>query len=107
LSRHEARDLTKLGDPSNLEPTQKEWHAVVDEKAREINPHRNPTLEASLDERAQHPLGSATNKEISAILDRLRQRGVDLNATEAGGKLKTILLEEKNRRGASATWSVE
>jgi Domain of unknown function (DUF4157) len=107
LSRNEARDLTKLGDPSNLEPTHKEWHAVVDEKARQINPNRNPTLEASLDERLQYPLGSATNAEITEIVARLRARGVDLDATPAGREVKRILLDEKQRRGASATWEVE
>src|SRR6266516_7731102 len=106
LDPSEARELTKVGDPTNLEPTQKEWHAIVDRRAREINPGRNPTLEISLDERVEFPLGSATNEELAAIVDRLAEREVDLGGSEEGLCLREILRAEKERRGASATWSV-
>ena len=102
----EARELTKLGDPSNLEPTHKEWHAVVDEEARKKNPNRNPTLASSLDDRGDFPLGSATNEEITAIVDRIVKRGIDLGASEEGKRLREILSIEKERRRASAKWTV-
>jgi hypothetical protein len=105
VPRSKAAEVTKLGDPTNLEPTNKEWHAVVDEKAREINPNRNKTLPASLDDRAAHPLGSASNAEIARIVETLKQPGVDLD-TPAGANLRAVLAAEKQRRGASATWEV-
>jgi citrate lyase gamma subunit len=106
LDASEAMELTKLGDPSNLEPTVKEWHAVVDQRAREINPNRNRELELSLDDRVEFPFGSASDEELAAIVDRLRQRGVDLSASEAGKALRDILQREKERRGAMAHWTV-
>jgi len=106
MPANDAAELTKLGDASNLEPTVKEWHAVVDSKANEINPNRNPGLKFSLDDRKEFPLGSATNEELTAIVDRLRAKGVDLGATPAGKELRRILEVEKARRGASARWLV-
>ena len=79
---------------------------MVDQKAREINPNRNPTATLSLDDRAEFPLGRATDEELTAIVDRLRRRGVDLGATPAGRDLRQILQTEKARRGASAKWLV-
>lgn len=106
LDATDARELTKLGDASNLDPTVREWHAAVDQRAREINPGRNPQLAISLDDRVEFPLGSATNDELAAIVARLRDRGIDLGATEAGRNLRGILQGEKERRGASAKWTV-
>ena len=106
LNAGEARELTKLGDPSNLEPTVKEWHAVVDQRAREINPNRNRLLRLSLDERVEFPFGSASNEELAAIVDRLRERRIDLGASLAGVELRKILGREKQRRRAWARWTV-
>jgi hypothetical protein len=105
LSPTEARVLSKAGDPSNLEPTIKEWHAVVDAEARTIGTPRNPSLPMSLDDRLERPLGSATNAEIAAIAHRLKGPGVQLNSP-AGKKLREILAAEKTARGASADWDV-
>jgi hypothetical protein len=107
LPANEARDLSKLGDASNLDPTHKQWHAAVDQKAKEINPNRNPTLPSSLDDRAEFPLGGATNQEIAAMVDKLRQRGIDLDATPAGRELRRLLQVEKERRGAGASWVLD
>jgi hypothetical protein len=106
LDATDARELTKLGDASNLDPTVKEWHAVVDQRAREINPGRNPQLTISLDDRVEFPLGSATNEELAAIVGRLRERGIDLGGSEPGRRLREILQREKERRGAWAKWTV-
>ena len=106
LDANDARELTKLGDASNLDPTVKEWHAAVDQRAREINPSRNRPLTISLDDRVEFPLGSATNEELAAIVDRLRERGIDLGKSEPGRNLRDILQVEKARRGASAKWTV-
>jgi hypothetical protein len=106
LDANDARELTKLGDASNLDPTVKEWHAAVDQRAREINPSRNRSLTISLDDRVEFPLGSATNEEIAAIVDRLRERGIDLGKSEPGRNLREILQREKERRGAWAKWTV-
>jgi Domain of unknown function (DUF4157) len=106
LDATQADVLSLKGDPSNLEPTTKEWHAVGDTRAREINPNRNPTLKASLDDREQFPLGKASNAEIGKIVDAVDRAGIDLDSSEAGLRLREVLRVEKGRRGASATWRV-
>jgi hypothetical protein len=98
--------VTLKGDPKNLEPTVKEWHAVGDARAREINPNRNRTLEASLDDRIEFPLGRASNEEIQAMIDALNAAEIDLAASAAGLKFRDILKVEKARRGAWAKWTV-
>jgi hypothetical protein len=105
-----ARTLTKLGSSGNLEAVSKDVHAVLDQEAKKTGTPRNPTLPASIDDRIDFPLGSASNQEISDIVDAtrdaVRRRGVRLQDTDAGNKLRTILTTEKARRGASATWTV-
>ncbi|MGW6194615.1 eCIS core domain-containing protein [Kribbella sp. NPDC055110] len=107
-----ARTLSKLGSSGNLEGVSKEVHAVLDQEAKKTGTPRNPTLPASIDDRIDFPLGSASNQEISdmvdATRDAVRARGpqAHLRDTAAGQKLHDILTIEKTRRGASATWTV-
>jgi hypothetical protein len=98
FSRNEARILGQLGDPTNLEPTPRAWHAVVD-KAAAWWKSRNPTLDASIDERIEHPLGSMKPKEIERLLDAIKARRIDLDATPAGKRLRQELLKEKTLGG--------
>ncbi len=79
-----ARRVTKVGDPDNLMPTRKEIHAIFDEPARVINPNRNPTLEFSLDVRADAPFREATDDEIAEIVKAIKDHQIDLGKTETG-----------------------
>ncbi len=102
-----ASDIVTLkGDPKNLEPTVKEWHAVGDARAHEIDPNRNPTLAAPLDDRIEFPLGRASNEEIQDIIDALNDAKINLGDTDAGRQFRKILETEKARRRAWATWQV-
>ena len=105
LPPNEARRLAKTGDPSNLDPLPQEMHAVVDERAHQFK-YRNPTLKAALDDRIANPLRSMRNDEIQDLVNAIAKRGVDLDKTEAGKKLRAALQDEKSRRGASAKWGV-
>lgn len=100
-----ARRVTKVGDPDNLMPTRKEIHAIVDEPARVINPNRNPTLEFSLDVRADAPFREATDQEIGEIVKAIKDSGVDLGKTWTGRSLRRFLKAEKDLR-PSSTWEV-
>ncbi|BDV31555.1 eCIS core domain-containing protein [Microbacterium terricola] len=107
LEATEARELSKLGHSSNLDPTFRETHAAWDAEALKAEGGaRNPSLKAALDDRSEFPLTSATNEEIGAIVDRIRARGIDLGATERGRELREILRIQKLRAGHSATWVV-
>jgi hypothetical protein len=107
-----ARTLSKLGSSGNLEPVSKDVHAVLDQEAKKIGTPRNPTLPASIDDRSEFPLGSASNQEISDIVDatrdavRARGPGARLQDTDAGDRLHKILTAEKARRHGDATWTV-
>jgi hypothetical protein len=103
LPRNEARRLSHLGDPTNLEPTAKEWHAVVDEAAAKWT-GRNPTLPMSIDERIAYPLGSMQNVEVEELLESIAKHNVDLGASDAGRRLRAALESEKERRGT--TWVI-
>jgi hypothetical protein len=105
LPPSDAKRLSKLGDPTNLDPVPREWHAVVDERAHQFG-YRNPKLPASLDDRLQHPLRQMRNHEIQDLVDEIAKRKIDLNRTEAGRALRAALQDEKAARGASATWAV-
>ncbi|MFE9775571.1 DUF4157 domain-containing protein [Streptomyces sp. NPDC005931] len=108
VGKHRARELSKSGAASNLDPTVQDWHAVVDNLAHIFNgkrTKRNPVLPASLDDRAEFPLGSAGNEEIVEIIRALKQPGVDLDGP-AGTRLREILTVEKARRRGWATWEV-
>ena len=97
FSASEAARLGRLGDPSNLYPTRKEIHAVLDEEAARIG-SRNPSLPAALDDRTEFPLGSMDiDMLIEAISDPANR--IDLSATEAGRKLRELLTIENRRLG--------
>ena len=104
VTRSQVRKLTKLGDPSNLMPTRKEIHAIVDEEARQY-PHRNPTAEFSLDSRSEAPFREATDGEIGEIVQWIEDRGIDLGKTDEGVALRGFLKAEKSLR-PSSTWTV-
>jgi len=104
LSTPEARALGKLGDPSNLELTHKDIHGFLDQVAQRFG--RN-TGAAALDDRAEFPLASATNAELTAIVDTIRAKGIDLGQTPSGRELREILRREKQRRsGRASDWTV-
>jgi hypothetical protein len=106
FSPSEAKTLGQLGDPKNLDPTDRAWHAIVDEAAAKWK-SRNPKLRSPIDERIAHPLGSMESKEIEQLLDAIKKRRIDLDATEAGKKLREQLLKEKARwHPASAHWVI-
>jgi len=109
VGRNRSRVVTGLGAESNLLPTNRDFHAVSDAIAHEMpgksGAKRNPTLPASLDERATMPLASANKAELAAIVAELRKPGVDLN-TPAGEKLRAALTAEKARRGHDCPWEV-
>jgi hypothetical protein len=98
LPRAEARRLAHLGEPSNLEPAPREWHAVVDEEAAKWK-GRNPSLPASIDDRTEFPLGSMRESEAQELLDAIRRHGIDLEETSGGRALREALREENARRG--------
>lgn len=104
-----ARRVTKVGDPDNLIPTRKEIHAIVDEPARVINPNRNPTLEFSLDVRANAPFREATDEEIADIVKAIKNRPIAVPETEAQKqaleRIRGFLADEKKLR-PSSTWEV-
>lgn len=106
FSPSEAKSLAQLGDPQNLDPTTRAWHAVVDEAAAKWK-SRNPNLPASIDERIEHPLGSMEPKEFEQLLDAIKKRGIDLDKTPEGQRLRDELRKEKARRlPAAAHWVI-
>jgi hypothetical protein len=111
VGKNKARVLSGLGDSSNLLPTNKALHAAFDSAARKINPNRNRTLEISLDDRLESPLKSATPSEVAAIVESLKQPGVNLD-TPAGKELRDALTKYKaeregpNRTGKDTPWEV-
>jgi hypothetical protein len=105
LPKNEARKLAHLGDPSNLDPGPKEWHAIVDEVANSWK-HRNPTLPASIDDRLGQPLQSMHNEEVKDLIDALNKNKIDLGATPEGRRLRDLLKSLKADRGHSAQWVI-
>ena len=98
LSGDEAKRLAHLGDPKNLDPVLREWHAIVDEVAAKWK-GRNPTLPKSLDDRLSNPLGSMRNSEMQDLLDAIAVHKLDLKRTVGGRRLRAALQAENERRG--------
>lgn len=102
----EASAVTKQTDHENLEPVNRESHALMDEEARKaFGGQRNPTLPRALDSRDINPLRNATDGEIAGIIAALKKPGVDLNS-KAGAELRQWLTWEKKAPDRSATWEV-
>jgi flagellar biosynthesis GTPase FlhF len=91
--QNDARRIGQLGDPQNLSPELREFHAVVDKEAASFR-DRNPTLPASLDERTENPLRSMTADELENLIAEIKKKGIDLGKTDAGRQLRQELTKE-------------
>jgi hypothetical protein len=95
MDPNQAAQLAHLGDPANLIVVPRELHAVFDDYAKF---GRNPTLEASLDDRREFPFRSMTDDQLDAAKLAALDLPADPKTAEGRDRLQELLDAEYDAR---------